>query len=102
MKPLTLAETIANGYVKPGGVIVKSRAELVEYLRRFPLQLRAGRPSPPPRAGDPDFVGPVSPFQLNRVGGINYDSDGGASFTIHKEPWERERDEKVLRLLGDL
>lgn len=76
--------------------------ELEEYLRKYPLQLRAARPTRPPRPGHPDFIGPMSPDLLNRKGAINFADGGVASFTIHKEPWERARDEKILRQLGEL
>jgi hypothetical protein len=83
-------------------VRVDTREELEEYLRKNPLRLRAARPTPPLRPGRPDFIGPITPDSLSRKGAINFDGDGVASFTIHKEPWERARDEKLLRLIGDV
>jgi hypothetical protein len=79
-----------------------TKDELEEYLRKYPLQLRAARPSRPPRPGHPDFIGPLPQGLLNRKGAIDFDPDGVASFTIHKEPWERARDEKLLRQFGDV
>lgn len=102
MSAVSLAEAIASGRIKPGGVRVESRAELAEYLRRFPLQLRATRPSRPPHVGHPKFVGPKLPEQLRALGVLSFDCDGAASFTVRKELWERECDEKILRFLGEL
>jgi hypothetical protein len=83
------------------GVRVNSRAELEAFLREHPIQLRAGRVIAP-RAGQPDFIGPLPANFATRRGRIDFHPTEGASFTIHKAPWERERDEKILRLLGEL
>jgi hypothetical protein len=88
--------------VKTFGVPVANRAELERYLRENPMQLRATRTPRPPRPTDEDFIGPNSPELLNRLGSINRDADRCACFTIQKEPWERERDEKLLRKFGTL
>ena len=90
----------AQARVKTHGVRVNSRAELVEYLRSYPLMLRAAHPSRPPRPGHCDFIGPMTPSALDRVGAINWDADGESCITIRKEAWERERDERLQRLFG--
>lgn len=42
-------------------IIVRSQAELQQYLWDPPIQLRAARPDRGPRVGHPAFIGPVAP-----------------------------------------
>ena len=56
--------------------VVNSRAELEQYLAERPLQLRAARSPRPPRAGHPDFIGPVDPLAFGRLGSLQFDAEG--------------------------
>lgn len=82
------------------GVRVNSRAELVAYLRANPIQLKPGRPPLGPRVGHPDFVGPIQPHVLKRIGAIGFDGSGSAVFVLKKEPWERSQCEAFERMEG--
>lgn len=80
---------------------VNSRAELVELLHAFPLQLRAARPSLPERMGHPEFVGPLLPAALRRAGSIGFDTDGAAFFVVRKGQWEEPHDQRMVAKFGE-
>lgn len=90
------ADAFAPSDRQTSGVTVNSRRELVEYLREFPLKLRAARPSPPPRVGHPDFVGAVQPEVLNRVSAIQFVAGGHAFFGLQKRREDERRDAALL------
>lgn len=62
-------------------VVVNSRAEL-ELLRERPMQLQAVRNSWGPRAGHPDFIGPLRFGFLGLPGAIRFEGDGAPFFEL--------------------
>ena len=82
----------------PKAFTVWSRKELVAYLSRNPMQLRAARAARAVREGHPDFIGPVDFAKLETLGKIIYDADGIATFAL-KPP---ESDPSTVRALDCL